>query len=134
MHLKIVLSIQLMKVRSLVYCSGMAGAKWCPVLGILKHERKHKKYLKKLPTQVQAAMETRDAEDHRPLLIMAQDEGRFGRISRPHSCWAPPGIRPVAPAQVVREAVSVFAAVAPSLGELCSLVLPTANTEMMNLF
>jgi hypothetical protein len=58
----------------------------------------------------------------------------MARISRPHSCWAPPGRRPVVPAQVVREAVYVFAAVAPSLGELCSLVLPAANTEMMSLF
>jgi hypothetical protein len=65
---------------------------------------------------------------------MAQDEGRFGRISRPKRCWAPPGIRPLAPAQVVREAVYVFAAVAPSLGKICSLILPTANTDMMNLF
>jgi V8-like Glu-specific endopeptidase len=65
---------------------------------------------------------------------MAQDEGRFGRISRPHSCWAPPGVRPLVPSQVVREALYVFAAVAPSLGKMCSLILPTANTEMMNLF
>jgi transposase len=65
---------------------------------------------------------------------MAQDEGRFGRISRPKRCWAPPGIRPLAPAQIVREAVYVFAAVAPSLGKICSLILPTANTDMMNLF
>lgn len=79
-------------------------------------------------------METRDAEDHRPLLIMAQDEGRFGRLSRPHTCWAPPGVRPLAPSQFVREAIYVFTAVAPSTGEMCSLVLPHANTEMMNLF
>lgn len=65
---------------------------------------------------------------------MAQDEGRFGRISRPRSCWAPPGVRPISPAQIIREAVYVFAAVAPSLGEICSLVLPTANTDMMNIF
>jgi hypothetical protein len=65
---------------------------------------------------------------------MAQDEGRFGRISRPHRCWAPPGIRPLVPSQVVRESLYVFAAVAPSLGKLCSLILPTATTEMMNLF
>jgi DDE superfamily endonuclease len=65
---------------------------------------------------------------------MGQDEGRFGRISRPKRCWAPPGIRPHAPAQVVRESVYVFAAVAPALGRMTSLVLPTANTAMMNLF
>jgi hypothetical protein len=87
-----------------------------------------------MKTQVQAALETRDVEDHRPLLILAQDEGCFGRISRPKSCWAPPGVRPLAPAQVVREAVYVFAAVAPSIGEMCSLILPRVNTVMMNLF
>lgn len=65
---------------------------------------------------------------------MAQDEGRFGRISRPNRCWAPAGTRPLAPAQIVREAVYVFAAVAPALGKVCSLILPAANTEMMNLF
>jgi hypothetical protein len=62
---------------------------------------------------------------------MAQDEGHFGRLKR---CWAPPGIRPRAPSQVVRESVYVFAAVAPSLGLMTSLVLPVANTTMMNLF
>lgn len=65
---------------------------------------------------------------------MAQDEGRFGRISRPKRCWAPPGMRPSAPSQVVRESMYVFAAVAPSLGRLSTLVLPTANTAMMTLF
>ncbi|MDQ6661199.1 MAG: IS630 family transposase [Chloroflexota bacterium] len=65
---------------------------------------------------------------------MAQDEGRFGRISRPKRCWAPPGIRPSVPSQVVRESMYVFAVVAPSLGRLSALVLPTANTTMMNLF
>ncbi len=95
---------------------------------------KHKKRLKKLPEEVQKAVETRDAEDQRPLLIMAQDEGRFGRISRPRRCWTPPGVRPLVPSQVVCEAAYVFAAVAPSLGKMCSLILPTANTEMMNLF
>jgi hypothetical protein len=65
---------------------------------------------------------------------MAQDEGCFGRMSRPHRCWAPHGIRPLVPSQVVREALYVFAAIAPSLGKLCSLILPTANTEMMNVF
>lgn len=65
---------------------------------------------------------------------MGQDEGRFGRISRPKRCWAPPGIRPHVPAQVVRESVYVFAAVAPGAGLMTSLVLPSANTAMMNLF
>jgi hypothetical protein len=43
-------------------------------------------------------------------------------------------MRPSVPSQVVRESMYVFAAVAPSLGRLSALVLPTANTAMMNLF
>src|SRR5260370_22669241 len=65
---------------------------------------------------------------------MGHDEGRFGRISRPKRCWAPPGIRPHVPSQVVRESVYIFAAVAPGAGLMTSLVLPSANTAMMNLF
>jgi len=65
---------------------------------------------------------------------MGQDEGRFGRISRPKHCWAPPGIRPRVLSQVVRESVYIFAAVAPGAGLMTSLVLPSANTAMMNLF
>lgn len=65
---------------------------------------------------------------------MAQEEGRFGRISRPKRCWAPPGMRPLAPAQVVRASMYVFAAVAPALGRFAALVLPEANTAMMKLF
>ena len=65
---------------------------------------------------------------------MAQDEGCFGRISRPTCCWAPPGIRPHAPCQVVREYVYVYCAVAPGQGEMTSLILPEASTAMMNLF
>ncbi len=66
-------------------------------------------------------------EDERPLLIMAQDEGCFGRISRPTRCWAPPGIRPHAPCQVVREYMYVYAAVAPAQAEMISLILLIAR-------
>jgi putative transposase len=65
---------------------------------------------------------------------MGHDEGRFGRINRPKHCWAPPGMRPQVPSQVVRESVYIFAAVAPGAGLMTSLVLPAANTATMNLF
>lgn len=65
---------------------------------------------------------------------MTQDEGRFGRVNIPRSSWAPMGIRPMVPRQVVREAFYVYSAVCPSLGKMSSLILPYANTEMMNLF
>jgi len=65
---------------------------------------------------------------------MAQDEARFGRICEPRRCWAPAGIRPHTPKQAIRQAVYAFAAIAPNLGKLVALVLPSADTDMMTLF
>lgn len=91
-------------------------------------------FKKNFQTAVQAAVATRDPTDERSVLQMAQDEGCFGRISVPRRAWAPPGIRPRAPRQVVREYTYVYAAVAPEEGKMTSLILPTADTTMMNLF
>lgn len=66
--------------------------------------------------------------------MMAADEGRFGRLGEIRSCWCPKGERPVVPKQQVREYIYAYAAVAPELGKMTSLVLPYANTQMMNLF
>lgn len=79
-------------------------------------------------------MEQRDPEDNRPVIIMGQDEGRFGRITDIRSCWAPKGIRPKVPRQVARTFLYVYAAVCMALGKMTSLILPYANTDMMNLF
>jgi DDE superfamily endonuclease len=65
---------------------------------------------------------------------MAEDEGRFGRVSIPRRAWARPGVRPHAPRQIVRESTYVYAAVAPAEGLMTSLILPAADTEMMGLF
>ena len=65
---------------------------------------------------------------------MAEDEGRFGRISNTRSAWAPAGYRPVSPKQVIRKFIYVYAAVCPSLGKMTTLILPFANSEMMTIF
>lgn len=65
---------------------------------------------------------------------MAADEGRFGRLGEVRACWCPKDIRPVVPKQQVREYVYAYAAVAPKLGKMTCLILPYANTQMMNLF
>ena len=65
---------------------------------------------------------------------MAQDEGRFGRVNIPKASWAPMGIRPNVPKQVVRQSFYAYCAVAPELGKISSLILPYCNTEMMNIF
>jgi len=72
--------------------------------------------------------------DKAPVRMMFMDEARFGRISEVRRCWAPPGVRPVAFAQIEREYSYAYAAVSPFDGELVSLVLPTVNADMMSLF
>lgn len=91
-------------------------------------------FLTAFPTIVQAAIATREPADARPVLLMAADQGRFGRISTVKRAWAPPGVRPRSPRQVVREYVYVYAAVAPQAGKMTSLILPSVDTAMMNLF
>jgi transposase len=65
---------------------------------------------------------------------MAADEGRFGRLGEVRACWCPKGIRPTVGKQQVRQYVYAYAAVAPELGLMTCLILPYANTKMMNLF
>ena len=64
---------------------------------------------------------------------MFQDEGRFGRINNPRCCWAPEGIRPSVPAQLVREFTYVFAAVSPYDGVMDSLVWTLKRTPLLML-
>jgi transposase-like protein len=65
---------------------------------------------------------------------MFEDEARFGRSSEPHRCWAPKGVRPTVPAQIVREYEYSYAAVSPHDGVLDTLVLPQVNAEVMGMF
>jgi transposase len=83
---------------------------------------------------VDAAADTFDPEDSRPLKLFFQDEARFGRMTNPVCCWAPRGLRPIVPMQRIREYTHVYSAVCPADGEAFSLILPYANTEMMSLF
>ena len=83
---------------------------------------------------VQAALSDRPEEDERPIVILAEDEGRFGRLGQVMRAWCGPGVRPEGGQQWVREYLYGFIAVAPALGMMTALVLPFSNTEMMNLF
>ena len=74
------------------------------------------------------------AQDQRPLKLLFQDEGRFGRSADPDNCWAPDGLRPQVKAQFIREYTHVFSAVCPRDGQSFSLILPYADTEAMQIF
>ena len=65
---------------------------------------------------------------------MFQDEARFGRINHPRRCWAPKGIRPHVPAQMIYEYTYVYAAICPQDGVLDSLILPRVDAEAMSIF
>jgi len=79
-------------------------------------------------------LQERDPDDDRPVVLLVQDEARFGRINSVQRCWAPAGVRPTVPSQIVRESLYAFAAVDPASGAMTCLVLPEANTAMMNVF
>ena len=70
----------------------------------------------------------------RRLRIMFADEARFGRMNRPRPCWAPAGIRPRVAAQLVREYIYLYGAVAPKDGTCVYLIMPTSNTACFQAF
>jgi transposase len=65
---------------------------------------------------------------------MFQDEARFGRMSAPIPCWAPPGVRPIVGLALVREFVYAYAAVSPQDGKVNTLIAPRMNTATMSRF
>jgi len=67
-------------------------------------------------------------------MLFFEDEARFGRINNLRHCWVPGNYVPVAARQIIREYIYVFSSVCPQTGELYSLILPTCNTDTMQLF
>jgi transposase len=92
------------------------------------------KFKKDFPSTVKETAKTFSEMDYRPLKILFEDEGRFGRMTRPVHCWALRGIRPIVPYQLVRQFLYVFSVVCPKTGANFSLILSDADTEMMNVF
>ena len=67
------------------------------------------------------------------VMIMFQDEARFGRINSPHRCWVK-GKRPCVFCQIVREYTYAYAAVCPFDGTMASLVIPFVTADAMSFF
>lgn len=108
----------------------MGGVRSLRAPGIPKATRSSRSLLKKLPETVAEVVQT---ETTKPVRVMFQDDGRFGRISNPRHCWAPAGIRPEVPLKIVREYTYAFVAVSPHDGIMDSLVLPEVNAKMMSI-
>lgn len=69
-----------------------------------------------------------------PIRLYYQDEARFGRINTVQKCWCKRGAVASVKQQLIREYSYLFTAVFPQTGNTCSLVMPVANTETMDIF
>lgn len=85
------------------------------------------------PLEIQKA-KNKAAKKRLSLLVGFQDEARFGRINDPKRCWAPQGIRPLSPKQIIREYVYAYGACFPKTGEHDSLILPDMSAGTMGIF
>jgi len=74
------------------------------------------------------------AEPEAQIRLMFEDEAGFGRINEPSYCWAPSGVRPIVPCQMVREFVQVYGAIDPVSGDDCFIIAPKCDTACMNAF
>lgn len=69
-----------------------------------------------------------------PLMLMFQDEARFGLISDTRRCWCPAPYRPVCRTSVTHEYTYAYAAVSVADGDLDTLILPHVNGMCMQIF
>jgi len=65
---------------------------------------------------------------------MFEDEAGFGRINKPKYCWCFPSLRPTVPCHHIREYRYVYGAVEPFTGDSAFLIMPSNNTDCMNVF
>lgn len=68
------------------------------------------------------------------MLLLFQDEARFGRMSDPARCWAPFPQRPLVERALVREFRYFYAAIGPQGGTLHWRVSENMKTEDMSRF
>ena len=111
----------------------MVGEKSPHDRGIPRPIPNSRRILKKLPALI-GQVRQEQAVKGKAVRIMFQDEARFGRISDNKRCWAPKGVRPEVPHQIIREYVYAFSAICPADGLLVSLILPFVNAWTMSLF
>jgi transposase len=110
-----------------------AGANLRPGHTIRRAIQRPEQPLKKFPRKVRALARLARIKGLQ-LRVMFQDEARFGHINEPRRCWAPRGIRPDVPAQLVREYTYTYAAACPLDGGLDSLILPEVGHQAMAMF
>ena len=68
------------------------------------------------------------------MILMFQDEARFGRLSDARRCWCPKPFRPICPSLVSQENTYAYGAVNIINGQFESLILPHCDTDCMQIF
>jgi hypothetical protein len=86
--------------------------------------------LKKLPTILQAIAATHSGQ---MIELWCQDETRVGQKGRRTHSWAPTGSRPPVPRDTRYENADIFGACCPARDCAVGLILPRADTAMMQL-
>jgi DDE superfamily endonuclease len=76
---------------------------------------------------------SRDTIDSDKIEIWFADEARIGQKNKITRRWAKRGTRPSAPRDQRTASTYIFGAVCPKKGNGAALILPTCNTEAMNL-
>jgi hypothetical protein len=69
-----------------------------------------------------------------PIMLIFQDEARFGRISDPRACWAPAPSRPLIKLALIREYRYEYVAIAHKTGRIDFMTADKLNTESMTKF
>ena len=98
----------------------------------MRRPKARSRILKKFP-RPPGAIAREKGVDQREIEIWFQDEARIGQKNKITRRWAKRGTRPAAPRDQRTASTYIFGAICPREGKGAGLILPTCNTEAMNL-
>src|SRR5437763_16578115 len=124
-----------MKRRSTDSWNGTSGESWCRALFIHRPIKRNRGFSSRtLPPWLKKLFSQEIHKTIGPSSKWRKMRRVMPRISTTRRSWAPKHMRLLTPRHIVREYTYVYAVVAPKEGNMVSLILPFADTSMMNLF
>src|SRR6476619_7829202 len=98
----------------------------------MRKPKEPSRILKKFPARL-GEVAREKAIDVGKIEIWFQDEARIGQKNKITRRWAKRGTRASAPRDQRTASTYIFGAICPKLGKGAALILPSCNTEAMNL-
>src|SRR5258707_1197487 len=98
----------------------------------MRKPREQSRTLKKFPARLDEVAREKGV-DVGKIEIWFADEARIGQKNKITRRWAKRGTRPSAPRDQRTASTYIFGAICPKLGKGAALILPSCNTEAMNL-